>query len=199
MRDCDDLSHEFLSRMAPLADRIGQLWLQLPARFAPQNLPALWLFLDSLPQDYRYGVEVRHPQFFARGDEERALNAGLHARGVNRVILDSRPVQSVVPTTPAFTQARLQKPKVPVHALVTARDPMIRFITSPDMAANQRLFADWIPRLQQWQPEITPWLFLHTPDMRLLTAAIDALWPGCQQACPGLPAAPALTHQISLL
>jgi len=32
-------------------------------------------------------VEVRHPEFFAKGEAEKALNRGLHDRSVNRVIL----------------------------------------------------------------------------------------------------------------
>ncbi len=90
LRHCDDLVTEFLTRMSPLAPRIGQYWLQLPATFGPRELPALWHFLDSLPGEFNYGVEVRHPQFFAKGEEEQTLNRGLHQRGVNRVILDSR-------------------------------------------------------------------------------------------------------------
>lgn len=49
LRHCDDLVTEFLTRMSPLAPRIGQYWLQLPATFGPRDLPALWHFLDSLP------------------------------------------------------------------------------------------------------------------------------------------------------
>jgi uncharacterized protein YecE (DUF72 family) len=35
--------------MSPLANRIGQYWLQLPATFGPRDLPALWQFLDACP------------------------------------------------------------------------------------------------------------------------------------------------------
>lgn len=88
LRQCDDLTREFFQRLSPLAGRIGQYWLQLPATFGPRDLPALWAFLDGLPKTFHYGVEVRHPQFFQKGDEERQLNRGLHERGVNRVILN---------------------------------------------------------------------------------------------------------------
>ncbi|MFK3655946.1 DUF72 domain-containing protein, partial [Escherichia coli] len=44
LRHCDDLVTEFLTRMSPLAPRIGQYWLQLPATFGPRELPALWHF-----------------------------------------------------------------------------------------------------------------------------------------------------------
>lgn len=88
LRNCDDLVQEFFTRMSPLEARIGQYWLQLPATFSPRDLPALWRFLDALPKAFTYGVEVRHPVFFAKGEEEQQLNRGLVERGVNRVILD---------------------------------------------------------------------------------------------------------------
>jgi uncharacterized protein YecE (DUF72 family) len=52
--------------MSPLANRIGQYWLQLPAAFGPRDMPALWQFLDALPREFTYGVEVRHPIFCQR-------------------------------------------------------------------------------------------------------------------------------------
>ncbi len=129
---------------APLASRIGQYWLQLPATFGPRDLPALWHFLDGLPKDFTYGVEVRHPEFFAKGEAEQQLNRGLHERNVNRVILDSRPVHSAAATSPAMIDAQQKKPKVPVHAVMTARQPMVRFIGGDDMAHNRELFRVWL-------------------------------------------------------
>jgi uncharacterized protein YecE (DUF72 family) len=38
LRNCGDLTEEFFSRMVPLANRIGQYWLQLPATFGPRDL-----------------------------------------------------------------------------------------------------------------------------------------------------------------
>ncbi len=199
LHNCGDLTREFLDRMSPLADRMGQFWIQLPARFGPEALPALWLFLDSLPGEFRYGVEVRHQAFFNRGEEERALNRGLHQRGVNRVVLDSRPVHSAAALSLPFREARQQKPKLPVHAVLTATDPMIRFISSADMTINRQLFSDWVNRLQKWQGEASPWLFLHTPDMALTPALIEALWPQIQQISPAIGPAPNIPNQISLL
>lgn len=165
LRHCDDLVTEFLTRMSPLAPRIGQYWLQLPATFGPRELPALWHFLDSLPGEFNYGVEVRHPQFFAKGEEEQTLNRGLHQRGVNRVILDSRPVHAARPHSEAIRYAQRKKPKVPVHAVLTAKNPLIRFIGSDDMTQNRELFQVWLQKLAQWHQTTTPYLFLHTPDI----------------------------------
>ncbi len=198
LRNCRDLANEFFDRLSPLANRIGQYWLQLPAAFSPADLPALWTFLDALPADFTYGVEVRHQQFFAKGEEEKALNQGLRARGVNRVILDSRPVHSSIARNKAVIEAQKQKPKVPVHALVTAQDPLVRFIGSDNMEQNRQLFAVWLEKLPQWEHTATPWLFLHTPDLAQAPELVQTLWPALQKALPGIGPAPTLPQQSSL-
>jgi uncharacterized protein YecE (DUF72 family) len=198
LRQCGDLTADFLSRMSPLADRIGQYWLQLPAAFGPENLPALWNFLDALPKDFTYGVEVRHRAFFEKGTEEQALNRGLHERGVNRAILDSRPVHSAIPDSEAIRQAQSKKPKLPVHALVTAGNPLVRFIGSNDMQQNLAMFAVWLKTLAKWEETTTPYLFLHTPDIGQAPEIVHTLWPGLRQAFPELGDEPAIPQQSSL-
>ncbi|STD21421.1 protein YecE [Enterobacter asburiae] len=118
-----DLTEEFFTRMSPLANRIGQYWIQLPATFGPRDLPALWQFLDALPREFTYGVEVRHPEFFAKAKQKKRSIAACVERSVNRVILDSRPVHSAVPHSEAIVEAQRKKPKVPVHAIRDRAEP----------------------------------------------------------------------------
>lgn len=198
LRNCGDLTQEFFQRMAVLETRIGQYWLQLPATFDPRSLPALWAFLDTLPAGFTYGVEVRHPDFFAKGEAEQQLNRGLHQRGVNRVILDSRPVHAAKPHNEAVRDAQRKKPKVPVHALVTASHPMVRFIGSDDMVQNQTFFADWLKKLPRWEQTATPYLFLHTPDIAQAPELVDTLWEALRAALPEIGSAPSIPQQSSL-
>ncbi|WP_051237816.1 DUF72 domain-containing protein [Franconibacter pulveris] len=198
LRHCEEQTSEFFSRMAPLAGRIGQYWLQLPAAFGPRDLAALWAFLDALPTEFTYGVEVRHPEFFAKGDVEQALNRGLKARGVNRVILDSRPVHSAKPHSEAVRDAQRKKPVVPVHALVTARNPLVRFIGSDAMEQNVDFFQDWLKKLPAWEQTTTPYLFLHTPDIAQAPELVHTLWPMLQRVIPSLGPEPAIPQQNTL-
>ncbi|MDU3835031.1 MAG: DUF72 domain-containing protein [Enterobacter hormaechei] len=194
----EEYARHFNCVMSPLANRIGQYWLQLPATFGPRDLPALWQFLDALPHGFTYGVEVRHPEFFAKGDAEKALNRGLHERSVNRVILDSRPVHSAIPHSEAVVDAQRKKPKVPVHAIVTAQNPMVRFIGSDNMQQNEEMFAVWLQTLAKWEHTTTPYLFLHTPDIAQAPELVDALWQALQQAVPSVGPAPSIPQQSSL-
>lgn len=198
LKNCDDLVLEFLTRLSPLEGRIGQYWLQLPATFSPRELPALWHFLDALPGRFTYGVEVRHPGFFAKGEEEQRFNRGLHERGVNRVILDSRPVHAARPHNEAIREAQRKKPRVPVHAVVTAGHPMVRFIGSDDMVQNRDFFTAWLNKLPLWEQSTTPYLFLHTPDIAQAPELVDAIWQDLHAVIPGIGAAPSIPQQSSL-
>ena len=198
LQQCDDLTREFFALMSPLAERIGQYWLQLPAAFSPADLSRLWAFLDALPTEFRYGVEVRHPAFFAKGEEERALNRGLHQRGVNRVILDTRGVHSAQPSTPAIIDAQRKKPKLPVHAVITATQPMIRFIGGDDPQANRQWFQAWLARLPQWCTTSQPLLFIHTPDNAFSPDLVRYLWPDLQRVLPHVGDAPTWPQQDML-
>ncbi|WP_036798366.1 DUF72 domain-containing protein [Photobacterium marinum] len=162
---CEQLVADFLTVMEPLAEKTGLWKIQLPANFGPNALSALNKFLAKLPSHLNCGVEVRHPAFFAKGEEEKILNRLLIDHGANRIIMDSRPVFAAPPTTEAVIDAHQKKPKVPVHAIATATNPMIRFIGHPDDHSNDPFFANWLQRIPQWLADgKQPYLFIHTPD-----------------------------------
>ncbi|MDI9228553.1 DUF72 domain-containing protein [Serratia bockelmannii] len=198
LRNCDELLNEFFRLLDPLSQRIGQYWLQLPAAFTPRQLTDLWRFLDSLPRGFSYGVEVRHDQFFAKGEAERAFNRGLLERGVNRVILDSRPVHASTSQTAAAIDAREKKPRVPPHAVRSGSQPMVRFIGSDSVEESVPLFTPWQKKLAEWQNESDPMLFIHTPDMGEVFPLLQALWPQLQQLEPTLRNLPDWPQQSSL-
>ncbi|SKA52600.1 Uncharacterized conserved protein YecE, DUF72 family [Enterovibrio nigricans DSM 22720] len=165
LRHSDAMVSEFITLMQPLHERIGLWKIQLPAAFGPENLVDLQRFLSAMPAAFKVGVEVRHPAFFAKGDEEKALNAMLIEAGANRIIMDSRPVFSVPPETDALLDAQQKKPRVPVHAIATAETPMVRFIGDPTLNRNDHFFANWLAKIPVWIREgKTPYLMIHTAD-----------------------------------
>lgn len=198
LRNCAADLQAFYHCLGPVHQRIGQLWLQLPAAFGPAELPAMWQFFDALPKEFTYGVEVRHPAFFDKGEEERLLNQGLHQRGINRVILDSRPVHHTLPNSAAVRDAQQKKPKLPVHALVTANNPLVRFIGGDVLQDNLRWFDAWQQKLPLWQQKHCPYLFIHTPDNGDSPQQAQKIWQQLHQAIPNLPLPPDWPEQDAL-
>lgn len=179
----------FFKQMAPLEQRLGPIWLQLPASVGPYQLDQLEIFLDALPGAYRYAVEVRHADFFRKDDNERRLNRLLHQRGVERIMFDSRGLFASRDTDPATLDAQLKKPRLPVHAIAWAQNPTVRFIAGLDNQQSLRWLEPWVGKCAQWLAEgRSPILFMHTPDNRLAPELARLFHARLAQHLPDLPA-----------
>jgi uncharacterized protein YecE (DUF72 family) len=170
------LSHDFqrfqieevqlwLDLIAPLANKLALVHLQLPASFSPAHLVWLKQMLTSLRSSFPVAVEVRHPVFFDKAEHEVTLNRLLRDFDAERVIFDSRALFSVPATTAALLDAQRKKPYLPVHAIALTKQPVLRFVGTDDMAVNQEYYQPWLGKVQQWLDEgKTPFCFFHSPD-----------------------------------
>jgi len=165
LRDIDDLLHPFLMLLEPLASMIGALTFQLPASFAPVDLPVLDSVLRRVPRDpWRWSVELRHPGFF-ESPERDAADRVLSARGVERVLLDSRSLFARPPMTEDGRRTWGQKPRVPALTEPLTDQPIVRFIGSDHLPTTEAGLRDWEPIVAQWANDgRTPTVFVHTPD-----------------------------------
>ncbi len=165
LRDVAAAVRDFVARLEPLRDRMGPSAIQLPAGFGPDDLPVLVSFLDTVPDDLAWAVEVRHPAFHAGGTHERTLNDALHERGMDRVILDSRALFAGPCDTPEEREAFANKPQLPVRAVATGRQPIVRFIGQTAADANPGFWQPWVGAVGRWiGAGRRPLVFLHTPD-----------------------------------
>jgi uncharacterized protein YecE (DUF72 family) len=74
LQDAGQATQTFLNRLAPLAEKLGPFFLQLPPSFGFDELPALENFLKSLPREFNYAVEARHRDFFNEMAMEEKFN-----------------------------------------------------------------------------------------------------------------------------
>ncbi|MCV6590248.1 MAG: DUF72 domain-containing protein [Marinobacterium sp.] len=165
LRHCQPLVTEFLDRITPLQPRTGLISIQLPASFSPRQIDTLALFLQQLPDQWHYSVEVRHPDFFNKQHEEQTFNRLLAQYQINRTMFDTRWLFSE-PADDLATQDALQKkPRLPLHVLATGQQPMVRFISALHWQSTNQWLTPWLKKVLQWIDEgRTPYLFFHTPD-----------------------------------
>lgn len=188
LRDQLAATRTFLELLAPLGARVAPLWLQLPASFGPQRLGELGDWLEAFASR-ALAVEVRHPAFFAKGDEERALNRLLHGLGVERICLDSRALFSCQSSDPAVLHAQAKKPRLPIRPTAFSQAPQVRFIGGPDLEANQTFLEPWVDKVAGWiEQGLTPYVFLHTPDNQLAAAQAQRFHASLQARLTDLPA-----------
>ncbi|MBB3141720.1 DUF72 domain-containing protein [Halomonas organivorans] len=166
LADIEAAFDDFLEALAPLHDRLGPLLVQLPRDFGGEELPRLQALLSRWPSWLPCAVEVRHSEFFHKGDAETVLNRLLISHGANRVMLDVRPLFSTpAGDHPGLQKAQHEKPKRPLHVISTGDFPVVRFIGHVDEATNLDYFQPWIERLALWIKQgKTPFLFVHTAD-----------------------------------
>ena len=195
LREQGHAAEDFLQLLRPLGARVAPLWLQLPASFGPQRLAELVSFVDALERPL--AVEVRHPEFFAKGDAERLLNRLLMDRGVERICLDPRALFSCISTDPAVLHAQAKKPKVPPRPAAFTQFPQVRFIGRPELEANDPYLRPWVEKVAGWIEEgREPYVFLHTPDNHRAPELARRFHQQLSERLPGLPALPEL-HQPS--
>jgi uncharacterized protein YecE (DUF72 family) len=147
------------------ADCLGPTFLQLGPAFSARDFSRLQKYLEQLPTSYPYAVEVRHADFFDAGRNESALNGLLKELGMDRVLLDSRPLFSAPPITESDKGAQGQKPKVPVRFDATANQPLVRLIGRDDVSSLTPWVEEWAKVVADWINEgKTPFVFTHTPN-----------------------------------
>ena len=154
----------FFARLEPLAPYLGPFMIQLPAEADKNALDDIIAFIAQLPTALQFSLEVRSLDYFRKDDIEKRLNQSLMANNVDRVCFDSRALFSLTAKTAAEKEAQRKKPKLPVHAIATANNPIIRFIGTKDSDYNQQYYQAWLPKIAQWCAEgKTPYFFVHTP------------------------------------
>lgn len=184
---CQKETLEFFKRLTPLQEKLGLLCIQLPATFGPDCINDLENYLKSLPADWQYAVEIRHPEFFHKGDTEQQLNQLLVSQNCNRISFDTRSLFAHPADDAVSLKAKEHKPQLPVHAISTGQSPMIRFITPLDWQWGTPYLDPWLSKAITWmQQGKTPYFFFHTPDnaeapqlAAYFVEKLEAALPGC--------------------
>lgn len=202
LRDVLGALDRFEQLLKPLGERISPLWLQLPASFGPARLAELHTFIEAVRRPL--AVEVRHPAFFDRSDDERALNRLLRDQGVERICLDTRALFSCAAVDAAVVDAQRKKPRLPVRPTAFTSAPQLRFVGHPLLGENERFLAPWLDKFADWiDAGHTPHAYLHMADNRHAPALARAFHAHLARHLPGLPPLPAVSSpaapQLDLL
>ena len=158
--DCTAEVATFIDRVAPLGDKLGTLFLQLPPRFDGSLVARLASFLQGLPREHHYGVELRHEMFFTDGPAQRDVLALLTERGVDLVMMDARGLHSG-----HTLDVRQRKPNLPVIVRATASRPLVRCVPHEVFAESRRFVEPWARQVAEWiAAGKQPYFFMHAPD-----------------------------------
>ena len=66
LKDTEEDTDFFLKTIKPLNQKLGPLLIQLPNNFAEKKLPTLLEYLDNLPKNHKYALEIRNKTLFTK-------------------------------------------------------------------------------------------------------------------------------------
>lgn len=101
LKDCEEETRVFLERAELLEEKLGALLLQFPFSFRAGHVSLLETFLENLPTDCRYVVEVRNETLL-----EDSLYSVLKANNVALAWVDSVSMLSATEITSDFLYIR---------------------------------------------------------------------------------------------
>jgi uncharacterized protein YecE (DUF72 family) len=178
----------FLDAIEPLGPRAAALWIQLPGSFGPGDLAVLARFLRDLPTDFRYAVEVRHPDFFT---DPRRLEELLAQHRAEWVPFDTTAFFATPPTSDAERDAWMKKPRMPRRDTALTDRPIVRYLGRDDPARTVAGWQPWVETVAGWLREgRSPTVFVHTPDNADAPALARLFHDEVRAKVPGLPALP---------
>ncbi|MET7278513.1 DUF72 domain-containing protein [Kribbella sp. NPDC005582] len=157
--------YAFAAAVEPLGPRNHAMWVQLPASFAPGDLPMLEAFLRGAPREHRYAVEVRHRAFFDDPRIAQELESILSRTGAEWVPFDTDTLFGRPATSLAERDAWMKKPRVARRTVALTGFPIVRYIGRDSVDETVEGWAYLVELVHTWLTEgRSPTIFLHTPD-----------------------------------
>ncbi len=186
------------------AERLGPTFLQLGPEFGPDRAAVLEAYLDELPPEMSWAVEVRHPGWFDSGPNEQRINEMLRQRQMDKVLFDSRALFQLPPDDQIENASQKRKPKTPVRQTVTGRRPMLRLVGRNQLDLVDRFTEQWVQIVADWIAQgLQPYIFAHAPNDALAPELARRFWnrlaPLLPPPQPELPRLPAKPRQLELL
>jgi uncharacterized protein YecE (DUF72 family) len=125
----------FLSNIGELGNYLGPCFIQLGDNFPFNNFDVLRNYLERLPTDKRFFLELRHESWFADESNRKEMLNLLSRLGIGLVICDTSGRRDLV------------------HMEVTIPEVFIRFngSNSDHRETDKQRIDDWVQRLETWR------------------------------------------------
>lgn len=138
----------FIESIRAFEDQLGPVFLQLSEFFSPVRKRNLYTYLESLPRDISFFVELRHPDWFNNQQEREELFNTLHQLGVGTVITD----------TPGRRDC--------LHMTLTLPKLFLRFVTKGGHPLDEVRLREWDQRIKELKAQGVGevYFFLHVHD-----------------------------------
>jgi uncharacterized protein YecE (DUF72 family) len=130
--DIDDKTNAFLEGIVAFGEHLGPVFLQVSDKFSPKRKDNLYKYLETLPKDLQFFLEVRNPEWFANKAESEELLNTLAKLNIGYVITDAAGRRDCV------------------HMYLTIPKAFIRFVGNSLDPTDYTRIDDWVNRIKYW-------------------------------------------------
>jgi uncharacterized protein YecE (DUF72 family) len=144
----EQLTEEFLQGIRAFGDKLGPVFIQLNETFSAVRRPELYAFLETLPKDLQFFLEVRHPDWFNHEATRNDLFNTLKEMNIGAVITDTSGRRDCC------------------HMRLTVRKAFIRFVGNSLHPTDFPRSAAWVERIKYWldQGMEEVYFFIHMKE-----------------------------------
>ena len=123
---------EFLKGIIAFKEHLGPIFIQVSETFSPKRKEDLFAFLQSLPTDLQFFLEVRHPDWFGKEEPRNELFNTLKKMDIGVVITDTSGRRDCA------------------HMHLTIPKAFIRYVGNSLHPTDYTRIDEWVGRIKSW-------------------------------------------------
>ena len=130
--DVDYLTTSFLEGILAFGENLGPIFLQVSEKYSPNQRDKLYKYLQSLPKDLQFFLEVRHPDWFSNKTIQTELFDLLRSLKMGAVITDTAGRRDCA------------------HMELSIPKTFIRYVGNSLHASDYTRIDAWVERMKFW-------------------------------------------------
>lgn len=142
------ITNEFFRGIMGFEKHLGPIFVQVSDAFSPKRKDELFTYLETLPKDLQFFLEVRHPDWLREGKDRDDLFSFLKKEHIGAVITDTAGRRDCA------------------HMYITVPKVFIRYVGNSLHPTDYTRIDAWIKRMKSWMEsgmeEI--YFFMHMHD-----------------------------------
>ncbi|MBL7748365.1 MAG: DUF72 domain-containing protein [Chitinophagaceae bacterium] len=141
-------TNEFFRGIVAFKEHLGPIFVQVSDSFSPKRKAELFTYLQSLPVDLQFFLEVRHPDWFAKEKERDDMFEFLRTHNMGAVITDTAGRRDCA------------------HMYLTIPKAFIRYVGNSLHATDYTRIDAWVERMKYWLDKGMEelYFFMHMHD-----------------------------------
>jgi len=128
----EGLTASFLEGIRAFGENLGPVFLQVSENYHPKQRDSLYKYLQTLPADVQFFLEVRHPDWFSDKGLRNELFDTLRSLKIGAVVTDTASRRDVC------------------HMELPIPKTFIRFVSNSLHPTDYTRIDDWIARMKYW-------------------------------------------------